>query len=109
MIDMTYAPDDKWVTGDAYEAYMGCWSRPIARVFVEWLHPKPSAHWLEVGCGTGALTSAICDLCRVVEMTWLTAAGTKCAETIVTVELTPGKNGTHLRGCSSPPPPDFRG
>ena len=106
---MTYAPDDKWVTGDAYEAYMGRWSRPIARVFVEWLHSKPSAHWLEVGCGTGALTSAICDLCRVVEMTWLTAAGTKGAETIVTVELTPGKNGTHLRGCSSPLPPDSRG
>ena len=48
----------------AYEAYMGRWSRPLARVFVEWLHPKPSAHWLEVGCGTGALTSTICDLCR---------------------------------------------
>lgn len=61
---MTNAPDDKWVTGDAYEAYMGRWSRPLARVFVEWLHPKPSAHWLEVGCGTGALTSAICDLCE---------------------------------------------
>jgi SAM-dependent methyltransferase len=31
---------------------------------VEWLHPKPSANWLEVGCGTGALTSTICDLCE---------------------------------------------
>ena len=61
---MTSASGDKWVTGDAYEAYMGRWSRPLARVFVKWLHPKPSAHWLEVGCGTGALTSAICDLCE---------------------------------------------
>jgi len=43
---------------------MGRWSRPLARTFVEWLHPKPSANWLEVGCGTGALTSAICDLCE---------------------------------------------
>jgi len=55
---------DKWIAGDAYEAYMGRWSRSLARVFVEWLHPEPSAHWLEVGCGTGALTSAICDLCE---------------------------------------------
>jgi len=54
---------DKWMAGDAYEAYMGRWSRPLARVFVEWLRPEPSSHWLEVGCGTGALTSAICDLC----------------------------------------------
>ena len=61
---MTSVSGDKWVTGDAYEAYMGRWSRPLARVFVEWLHPKPSAHWLEVGCGTGALTSTICDLCE---------------------------------------------
>ena len=60
---MANASGDRWVTGDAYEAYMGRWSRPLARVFIEWLHPRPSANWLEVGCGTGALTSAICDLC----------------------------------------------
>ena len=61
---MTSASGDKWMTGAAYEAYMGRWSRPLARVFVEWLHPKPSAHWLEFGCGTGALTSTICHLCE---------------------------------------------
>lgn len=49
------------MAGAAYEAYMGRWSRPLARAFVEWLHAAPSADWLEVGCGTGALTSAICD------------------------------------------------
>jgi SAM-dependent methyltransferase len=63
-IDPMNASDDKWLTGDAYEAYMGRWSRPLARRFVEWLRPKPSAHWLEVGCGTAALTSTICDRCE---------------------------------------------
>jgi len=58
---MTKAPGDGWLTGDAYEAYMGRWSRPLARIFVEWLNPKPASHWLDVGCGTGALTCAICD------------------------------------------------
>ena len=58
------APGDRWVTGDAYEAFMGRWSRPLARLFVEWLRPQPLADWLEVGCGTGALTSAICELCE---------------------------------------------
>jgi uncharacterized protein YndB with AHSA1/START domain len=34
---------------------------------------------------------------RLVEMTWLTAAGTKGAETVVGVELTPDGDGTRLR------------
>jgi SAM-dependent methyltransferase len=53
---------DRWAAGEAYEAYMGRWSRLLARAFVEWLRPKPSAHWLDVGCGTGAVASAICEL-----------------------------------------------
>ena len=47
------ASDDKWLAGDAYEAY-GRWSRALARRFVEWLRPTTSAHWLDLGCGTGA-------------------------------------------------------
>ncbi len=41
---------------------MGRWSRPLARAFVGWLEPEAHAHWLDVGCGTGALTAAICEL-----------------------------------------------
>ena len=55
---------DRWDAGDAYETYMGRWSRPLARAFVGWLEPKPSGHWLDVGCGTGALTSTIRELCQ---------------------------------------------
>lgn len=54
--------NDNWTAGDAYESYMGRWSRPLARNFIGWLAPKRGASWLEVGCGTGALTSAICEL-----------------------------------------------
>lgn len=57
-------PNDRWVAGDAYEAYMGRWSRRLAGAFVEWLKPARSANWLELGCGTGALTSAILDRCE---------------------------------------------
>lgn len=61
---MTIAPSDRWIAGDAYEAYMGRWSRRLARVFVKWLQPAPSANWLELGSGTGALTSTICNHCE---------------------------------------------
>jgi SAM-dependent methyltransferase len=52
---------DQWSTGDAYEAFMGRWSRAVARRFVHWLGHEPGLAWLDVGCGTGALTAAICD------------------------------------------------
>ncbi len=53
---------DNWTLGEAYESYMGRWSRPLARSFVSWLGLPPGDRWLEVGCGTGALTAAICEL-----------------------------------------------
>lgn len=52
---------DRWLVAAAYEGYMGRWSRPVAQAFVEWLEVPPRAHWLDVGCGTGALTAAICE------------------------------------------------
>ena len=51
---------DKWIAGDAYELFMGRWSRRVANEFIHWLAPPASWNWLEVGCGTGALTQAIC-------------------------------------------------
>jgi len=61
---MTQRSGDRWAAGDAYEAYMGRWSRALARVFLGWFRPPPAGHWLEVGCGTGALTAAIRELGR---------------------------------------------
>jgi SAM-dependent methyltransferase len=34
----------------------------MAREFIGWLDLPPGLHWLEVGCGTGALTGTILDL-----------------------------------------------
>ncbi|PYN66448.1 MAG: hypothetical protein DMD93_17945 [Candidatus Rokuibacteriota bacterium] len=48
-----------WASGAAYEPYVGRWSRLVAREFVEWLAIPPAARWLDVGCGTGALTETI--------------------------------------------------
>jgi SAM-dependent methyltransferase len=50
---------DAWSAGDAYDAYMGRWSRRIAPVFVDWLAPPSGLDWLDVGCGTGALSQAV--------------------------------------------------
>ncbi|MEU8813649.1 class I SAM-dependent methyltransferase [Actinoplanes sp. NPDC048796] len=50
---------DVWAAGDAYEAYVGRWSRRVAPLFVEWLGVPAGRRWLDAGCGTGALSSAI--------------------------------------------------
>ena len=57
---------DRWAVGAAYETYMARWSRRVARPFVEWLEVEDHAQWLDVGCGTGALTAAICEFGRPV-------------------------------------------
>ena len=54
-------PKDVWASGEAYEAYVGRWSRRAARPFLEWLAVPPGSAWLDVGCGTGALTQAILE------------------------------------------------
>ncbi|MFN2594146.1 MAG: class I SAM-dependent methyltransferase [Actinomycetota bacterium] len=48
-----------WAHAEAYESYVGRWSRLVATTFLEWLGARPSAAWLDLGCGTGALTDAI--------------------------------------------------
>ena len=48
-----------WQSGAAYEPYVGRWSRLVAERFVAWLAPPAGARWIDVGCGTGALTAAV--------------------------------------------------
>lgn len=56
---MKGAGRDTWAEGKLYEPYVGRWSRLVARQFLEWLQPGSNLEWLDVGCGTGALTDAI--------------------------------------------------
>lgn len=48
-----------WASGGAYEAYVGRWSRRVAAEFVALLGVPGGRRWLDVGCGTGALTEAV--------------------------------------------------
>ncbi len=50
---------DVWADGDAYERYVGRWSRAVAVEFLRWLDAPAGLNWLDVGCGTGALSATI--------------------------------------------------
>ncbi|MBM3359534.1 MAG: class I SAM-dependent methyltransferase [Betaproteobacteria bacterium] len=55
----TGEPKDTWAAGKLYEPYVGRWSRLVAKNFLAWLEMPPNLDWLDVGCGTGALTDVI--------------------------------------------------
>jgi len=54
-------PKDNWANGNLYERYVGRWSRPVAREFLKWLAVPAGRKWLDVGCGTGALSQTILE------------------------------------------------
>jgi SAM-dependent methyltransferase len=60
-----------WSAGDAYEPYVGRWSRLVARDFVTWLGLPAGGRFLDVGSGTGALTSTLVSMLPGSEVTGL--------------------------------------
>ena len=54
--------------GAAYERYMGKWSQLAGEAFLDWLAPKPSLRWLDVGCGNGAFTEMLVERCAPVSV-----------------------------------------
>ena len=61
---MSDAARDAWDAGQPYEQYVGRWSRKVAESFLPWIGHAPGMAWADVGCGTGALTSAILADCQ---------------------------------------------
>ena len=57
-----------YADGAAYEKFMGRWSRLNGRDFVAWLGLPGGLRWLDVGCGTGALSEVILETCAPVAL-----------------------------------------
>ena len=49
--------------GVAYERFMGKWSQTAGEIFLPWIAPEPDLRWLDVGCGNGAFTEMIVEVC----------------------------------------------
>lgn len=59
---------ETWNDGDRYEPYVGRWSRLVAAEFLDWLEMPAGARWLDVGCGTGALSETILTRAKPAEV-----------------------------------------
>ena len=47
------------MAGEAYDRFMGRYSRPLAARFADWLELSPGQRAIDVGCGPGALTEQL--------------------------------------------------
>ena len=59
-------PNEKpslWSSSDAYDQYMGRWSRKVAPLFLDWLDAPAEQSWVDIGCGSGVLTHQIAATC----------------------------------------------
>ena len=64
-----------FIDGAGYEKFMGQWSRTVGRVFLDWLALPGGLKWLDVGCGTGAFTEIIQQLCDPSEIVAIDPSG----------------------------------
>ena len=67
--------DDSWLSGSAYEKFMGRWSTLVAQEFLSWLAISPACTWLDVGCGTGSLTRLILETHQPKEVISIDSSG----------------------------------
>ncbi|MGH8869600.1 MAG: class I SAM-dependent methyltransferase [Actinomycetes bacterium] len=88
--------EDVWAVGERYEPYVGRWSRRVAQDFLRWLSPPADARWLDVGCGTGALTEAITSMTAPSSVTALDAS----AEFLQTARGRMGTRAYLIRGAA---------
>ena len=54
---------DNWEYGETYQRFIGRWSDLVAVEFLDWLELPRGLRWVDVGCGTGALSEAILNRC----------------------------------------------
>lgn len=59
---------DRWANAGEYERFMGRWSRLVAREFLSWISVPWRQRWLDVGCGTGALSEIVMSRCQPIEL-----------------------------------------
>ncbi len=65
---MATLPFPQFTDGEAYERFMGHWSRLAGEGFLDWLALPPGLRLLDVGCGNGCFTELLIERCAPAEV-----------------------------------------
>jgi SAM-dependent methyltransferase len=68
-----------WTDGEAYERFMGRWSRLAGEAFINWVGVPNGQRWIDVGCGNGAFTELLIARCAPAEVQGLDASEAQIA------------------------------
>jgi ubiquinone/menaquinone biosynthesis C-methylase UbiE len=84
---------------EGYEVTMGRWSRQLAPLFLEFVGVRDGERVLDVGCGTGALSSTLASMTRAAKIVgidpsaaFIQAARSQIADPRVAIELGDAQN-----------------
>ncbi|MBV1855974.1 class I SAM-dependent methyltransferase [Catellatospora tritici] len=88
----------------AYEAYVGRWSRLVAPRFLAWLDLPAHQRWLDVGCGTGALSEAVLALSEPAAVTGVDPSASFVAD--ATARITDPRAAFRVGDARALPLPD---
>ena len=64
-----------WGQGEPYERFVGRWSRLVAPEFLGWLAVPAGTAWLDVGSGSGVLSSAVLETASPGSVTGVDSSG----------------------------------
>ena len=53
----------KFDNPDAYDRWMGFWTKIVGSEFLRWFDPEMNKTWIDIGCGSGASTEQIVATC----------------------------------------------
>lgn len=54
----------KYNNAVAYDKMMGVWSQILGSQFLDWKKPSKNKSWIDIGCGSGAFTEQIIEICE---------------------------------------------
>jgi SAM-dependent methyltransferase len=94
-----------WADGARYEDYVGRWSRAVAIEFIRRLAVPAGRAWLDIGCGTGALTQTVLRYAEPAHVTGLDPAAAFIAYARATVAA-PAAQVRFLQGTATDLPFD---